>query len=171
MALIVTAGGLDSDAYLDVAAADARAAADLGAYASKWVAAATEVSLSGPNRLRKEAALRRATQDVDELVRSVPAVAVTGQALLFPRSLDWSTGWMIPAGIQRATYRQALYLFANADVIDAAKTRQARQLSSFTEPNVSGTIAEPSVGRFDPSLEGILQPYTVGAMVGWIALS
>lgn len=171
MTLIVTPGGLTSDAYLDVAAADAMAAADLGAFASKWVAAATEASASGTNRLRKEAALRRAAQDIDELVRSVPAYAVSGQALLFPRNVDYSGAYYIPAGVQRAAYRQALYLFANADVIDAAKMRQARQLSSFSEPNVSGTLADAGVGRFDPSLDGILQPFTVGAMVGWIQLS
>jgi hypothetical protein len=173
MALIVTPGASDAESYLDVAAADAFAAGDLGAYAEGWSAAKTEASLTGPNRLRKEAALRRASRDVDELVGLVSSPYSLTQALVFPRSWDLEAGVLIiPAGVRRETYRQAAYLFANAHVLDQAATRQARGLSSFGEPNVSGTIStEPNAGRFAPGLAVALQPFAGASTVGWISLS
>ena len=172
MALIVTPGAANADAYLDVATADTLAAGDLGALAAKWVQATTEVALDGANRLRKEAAIRRATQDVDELVGYAGDLSASTQALRFPRLVDWTgSAWIIPAGIVRAAYRQAVYLFGTADVRDAAAVRRARELSNFTEPNVSGSLAEAGSGRFDPSLEALVQPYQLAGTVGWIQLS
>lgn len=172
MPLIVTPGAVDADAYLDVATADALAAGDLGSFAAKWLAAVTEGG-TGPNRTRKEAALRRAAQDVDELTGYAGDRSSSVQALVFPRLVDWDgSAFVIPGGVTRAAYRQALYIFATAEVADAAKVRQARGLSSFTEPNVGGTVAaDPTAGRFDPSLESLLRPYAIAGTVGWIRLS
>jgi len=176
MTLDVTVAGALSDAYLTVEQIDTLAAADLGTFAAAWSDADTEaLPGGGPNRSRKEAAIRRATLDLEAVVEHVsspydPLV----QARLFPRSIDQSVAGVafIPSAVKRAQYVQALYLFSNADLLDAAASRRARGLSSFSEPNVSGSLStDSSLGRYSPELEGVLKPLTGQAVIGWIVPS
>src|SRR4051794_17191794 len=99
MALDPTVAGASSDSYLSVAAADAMAAADLGPEAEAWVRG------SAP---QKEAALRRATRELDSYLGSRWMRYDTAQARLFPRSVDFRGTWgtpvpFIPADIINAT--------------------------------------------------------------------
>lgn len=174
MALDATVGGALSDAYLTVANVDDRAAGDLGEFAGAWLDAVTEAEANGPNRLKKEAAIRRATQDADEAIESVAARWDPDQALLVPRSNDVDDvgNPIIPGAVQQAVYRQALFLFSNAETLDQAMTRRARGMTNFSEPNVSGTMAEdPMHGRYAVGFHALLKPLTNAAVVGWIVRS
>jgi len=51
---------------------------------------------------------------------------------------------IIPGAIASATFAQAKYLNANADVLDAAATRKGRGLTSASEPNISYSNPERS---------------------------
>lgn len=170
MALDATVGGLLADAYLTVADVDTRAARDLGTFAAAWVSDATEAAADGPNRLQKEAAIRRATEEIEELADVASDPYTIDQARIFPRSFDYDdAGPYIPAAIGTATYRQAVYLYSNADRIDHASTRRARAMTNFSEPNVSGSLAaDASYGRFAPGVERILKPLTEGSVIGVI---
>jgi hypothetical protein len=133
--LDATAGGALSDSYLTVAAADALAGADLGPEAVRWIAATTP---------EKEAALRRATRDLEAYLRTGWVRWYSGQALLFPRAIDVHTVAgevvpMIPRTLELATYEQATYVLVNAPVMDRAATRRARELQTVSEPNTSYT--------------------------------
>lgn len=131
MPLDTTPGGALSDSYLAVADADALAGRDLGPEAAKWLAATGD---------QKEAALRRATRDLDAYLRTGWRRFMLGQALLFPRSIDINgAGAFIPLNLRLATYEQATYVLANAATMDRAATRKARQVQSASEPNASYT--------------------------------
>jgi hypothetical protein len=175
MVLDATVGGSLADSYLTVDEADARAAADIGTFAAAWADAATEdLPAGGPNRTRKEQALRRAVLDLEGVVEHVGALWDLDQARLFPRSvdLDGSGDPFIPERVQRAQYLQAVYLFANIDVLEAAATRRARGLVSFSEPNVSGSLStDARFGQLHPELVAVLKPLTESAVVGWIVPS
>jgi len=164
MPLIVTPADPAADSYLSVAGADAFAAADLGRQADKWLEGTTTTAM-------KEAALRRATRDIDRAARFTYAYAVD-QRLRFPRveDLDLDGDPFIPRSLEEATYEQAAYVLLNANVIDDAQTRRARQLTNFSEPDVSGSVADsPEWGVLSPRAMQLLEPLTVGgAVVGWI---
>lgn len=166
MALDATPAGAASDSYLTVAAADAFAAADLGRHATAWAAASTD---------QKERALKRATRDLDSHIGTVFAQfdPDTPQALLFPRSRDTDTNGnpVIPVVLKKATYEQAIFVLAAADVLDDAGTRRARGLSNFAEPNVSGQHADdPGYGTIAPRALRTIRAGSLdeSSLVGWI---
>jgi len=142
MALDSTTGGAAADSYLSVAAADALAGADLGPEAAAWLAL---VNATPADMARKEAALKRATREIDAYLRSGWARHSTTQALRFPRSIDVDTDGdpIIPTELARACYQQAIYINKNADVLAAANRRRARNLSNASEPDVSYTQGDP----------------------------
>lgn len=163
MALDATPAGSSSDSYLTVAAADAFAAADLGRQASKWLEASTTTDL-------KERALKRATRDLDRAARFVYRFSET-QALLFPRvdDVDAASLPIIIPELAEATYEQAAYVLLNADLIDDAGSRRARQLTNFSEPDVSGTVADnPEWGVLSPRAAKLLEGLTTASVIGWI---
>lgn len=166
MPLDTTVGGSASDSYLSLADALAYANADLGLFADKWIAS------DDPTR---EKALRRATRDIDTFIgSSVDAWdTVTPQRLAFPRweDVDASGFPFLHPRLLQATYQQAVYVLANAIVLDEAVTRRARALTNFTEPNVSGTISEDArFGKLDPTAEALLtgEGFEGGSIVGFI---
>lgn len=164
MPLDVTPGGSASDSYLSLADALAYANADLGPYADGWIAS---------DDTTREKALRRATRDIDRYVGSTTEKYAVDQALAFPRweDVDSTGSPLIPVKLEQATYQQALYVLANAPVLDAAATRRARALSNFTEPNVSGTLADGATfGKLAPEVEALLtgEGFEGGAIVGFI---
>lgn len=165
MPLIVDPAGPAADSYLSVADADAFAANDLGRQASRWLELATTTAM-------KEAALRRATRDIDRAARFVEQYD-EDQALRFPRPLDLDSfgSPIIVPDLEEATYEQASYVLLNADLIDDAQSRRARQLTNFAEPDVSGTVAtDAEWGMLSPRARQLLEGLTVGgSVVGWIA--
>jgi hypothetical protein len=134
VALDATVAGASADSYLSIEDADALAADDLGPEAEKWRAAATTVA-------DRERALKRATRDIDDHIVPFSTPYSTTQRLFVPRAvdLDLDDVAIIPASVQRATYLQAIFVLSNAAVIDRANARQARNVSSGSEPNVSYT--------------------------------
>jgi hypothetical protein len=128
--LVTTAGDEAANSYLSVADADALATDDLGPEAAAWIAATTA---------SKQSALKRATREIDEYLRTGWAPYSTTQRLRFPRSIDLDAddAPIIPRGIELATYQQAIYVLKNATVLAAANTRRARNMESASEPNVS----------------------------------
>lgn len=165
MALTTTPGGALSDSYLTVADADALAGADIGTEAVKWLAATAP---------QKEAALRRATRDLDTYLRTGWRRYSSTQALLFPRVIDVRTvadelTAFIPHNLELATYEQATYVLANAEVLDRAATRKARQLASVSEPNTAYTRTpdEAPAAHLSPAALHYLGGYrTVGTRRG-----
>jgi len=129
VALDATVGGAAANSYLTVAEADAIAAQDVGPEVTKWLAA---------SQPEKEAALQRATRELDAYMRTGWQPYSSSQALLFPRIIDQdSTGAYLPRKLQLATYEQSTYVLANAGVLDRANSRRARDLASVAEPNTS----------------------------------
>lgn len=151
MALDATVGGAAAESYLSVADADALAADDYGPEREWWLDQGLE---------EKELALKRATDEIDDWVRSGWARYATAQALAFPRLIDvadYPVAPFLPERLRRATYYQAAFLVRNARVLAAADTRRARGLQSASEPNMSYTPAsEPETlsRRAQRSLEG-----------------
>lgn len=129
MSLDATPAGNTADSYLTVAGADALAGADYGPEVTSWGTADTDT---------KERALKRATREIDAyLGTGWPRYSAT-QSLLFPRSVDVVSSLpVIPVGLTRATYQQAIYVVRNAKVLAAAGTRGARNMQSASEPNTS----------------------------------
>lgn len=139
MALDSTVAGTNADSYLSVADADALAAADLGPEADAWRALSNAMPADVE---QKERALKRATREIDAYLRSGWARYVSGQALLFPRLIDYRgtpAVPFVPTDIQRATYEQATFVLKNKDVLDYARTRRARDVQSASEPNLAFT--------------------------------
>src|SRR5688500_8297228 len=164
MAIDVTPGGAAADAYASVAAADSYAAADLGRYVTAWSAATVD---------SKERALKRAARDIDVYVGSSYDRWDLVQALAFPRLTDIDDDGLpiIPLRVEQASIEQAMYVLVNADVIDDAATRRARQLSNWSEPNVSGSIVmDADFGRLAPKALKLLtgDGFEGGATVAWI---
>jgi hypothetical protein len=164
MALDATVAGASANSYLTVAAADAFAASDLGRNAKDWLAATSE---------DKEAALIRASEEIDGTVGRVESYAVLGQALLFPRLIDTEldgTTPKLPKTLQKATYLQAAYLIHNANLLDDAAARRARGLVNFSNPDgTSGQVAtDASWGTLHPRVDRMLDEFTSGAVVATI---
>lgn len=163
MAVIATVAAADANSYLDVASADAFAALELGSLPKAWLKATSE---------DREAALIRATAEIDEHVGATVAVWDTAQALRFPRSEDVDDVGdpVIPARVSRATFLQAAYLLANVDILDAAASRRARGLANFSNPDgTSGQLADDrDYGRFHPRVIGLLDDVVGGAIIGTI---
>lgn len=137
MTLDATPAGADANSYLTVAGADALAGEDIGPEATAWLAL---VNATPADLAKKEAALKRATREIDEYLRTGFTKAVAGQRLRFPRAdvdVDGDGDPAIPRGIELATYQQAIYLVKNAAVIAAANTRRARNMQSASEPDIS----------------------------------
>lgn len=146
MALDATVGGATANSYLSVADADAAADVDLGRYSEKWVAAPLD---------RKERALMRATREISRHLGPQSRYSTT-QALPFPRSIDY-TGVepavtpFLPADLVRATFEQAIFLNANAEVLDDAATRRAQGTFSQSDDSGSYSLAvDPQLGRMAP---------------------
>lgn len=165
MPLDTEVGGSAADAYVSIAEADAFAASDLGRFADAWRTATVE---------KKEAALRRATVEVDAYA-AVPAAEAYFygvQSLAFPRSFDVDplTGVpLIPGGVKRASYMQAAYLLLAADTIDDAMLRRAKGFSSYANPDgTGGTIGDANQGLLHPSaaaLMGAIESGVVSARI------
>lgn len=164
MALDATVAGSSASSYLTVGEADGFAVSDLGTNAQKWREAHPET---------KEAALIRATAEIDEFVGRVARSYATTQALLFPRWDDLIPGTstpFLPVRLKRAVYLQAAYLIANADLIDGAASRRSRGLVNFANPDgTSGQVADDgSFGRLSPRAETIMGEFVEGAVIGTI---
>lgn len=145
--LITTPGDEDANSYLSVADADVLATDDLGPEAVAWQAATAAT---------KEAALKRATREVDSVMREV--YPETTAPLLFPRGIDVDDAGdvFVPRAVVLATYQQAIFLVKNASVIAAANTRRARNVRSASEPNISYTQGEDDVPTMSPQASGYL---------------
>jgi hypothetical protein len=165
MAIDATVGGASANSYLTVAAADLLAASELGRDMKAWVAATVD---------EKEAALLRATEEVDAEVGRVAYPATTTQALLFPRRDDYvqATGiYYVPGRLQRATILQAAFLLRNADLLDDAVSFRARGLQNFSNPDgTSGQLADDaSFGRMHPRAQALLTSFAAeGAVIATI---
>lgn len=164
MPLDATLAGASANSYLTVAAADVHALDDLGRNRTAWLAATVE---------DREAALIRATEEIDATVGRVDSYAVVGQRLLFPRSWDVVTGTTtpkLPDRLAKAVYLQASYLIANANLLDDAAARRARGLSNFSNPDgTSGQLSSDSTfGTLHPRVDRMLDEFTSGAVVATI---
>lgn len=159
MPLDATVGGASANSYLTVAAADSLAASDIGANAQEWAAAPTD---------EKEAALIRASDEIDSHVGRVVSPFSATQALLFPRVEDVDAVGVafLPARLRKAVYLQAAYLLKNATIIDQAAARRARGLVNFANPDgTSGQLAtDPGFGHLHPRVEALVGPLTEGAV-------
>lgn len=162
MAIDATVAGASANSYLTVADADVLAASELGRDMRAWASATVE---------EKEAALIRATDEIDADVGRVAYPATTTQALLFPRRFDVeASAYFIPARLQRATILQAAFLLRNADVLDDAVAFRARGLSNFSNPDgTSGQLADdPGYGRMHPRAKALLTEFAEGSVIGII---
>lgn len=158
-----TPGGASANSYLTVAEADTFAQSDLGLMAREWLSATDDT---------KEAALIRATDEVDEEVGRVVASSTRTQALLFPRYVDRTDAgsFYLPPRLKRATYLQAAFLLKAADTLDGAAQMRARGLSNFANPDgVSGQLSgDASFGRMHPRVRVLLGEFTEGSVIGII---
>jgi hypothetical protein len=164
MVLDATVAGASANSYLTIAAADALATSDLGRDAETWLAATTD---------QKEAALLRATDEIDGDVGRVVTRATTGQLLLFPRYEDRAadgTTLILPGRLLRATYLQAAFLLRNAKLLDDAASFRARGLTNFSNPDgTGGQVADdPSFGTMHPRAKALLTEFAEGSVVGII---
>ena len=163
MALDATVGGASANSYITVADADAFAATDLGRNVKAWNDAHPE---------EKEAALIRATEEIDFAVGTVGSSYSSTQARLFPRSsdIDLSTNLpRIPVRLKKATYLQAAFLLRNANIIDDASSRRARGLSSFANPDgTSGTVSTDPYNGLDARVVPIVTELSSGSVIGTI---
>lgn len=162
MAIDATVAGASANSYLTIAAADALASSELGRDMKAWAAATTD---------EKEAALIRATDEIDADIGRVAYPATTTQALLFPRRTDVvSSSYVLPTRLQRAVILQAAFLLRNADTLDDAVAFRARGLSNFSNPDgTSGQVADdPSFGRMHPRAKALLTEFAEGSVIGII---
>lgn len=165
MPLDVTVGGSAANSYLSVAEGDEFAASDLGRFAKAWTDATIE---------QKEAALRRAAQEIDTYVGVRPdeAFYVGVQALVFPRYVDRDTLGLavLPARVKRAAYLQAAYLILAADQIDDAALRRSKGFTSYANPDGTGgqLATSDTYGRMHPDAAALLGNFDQGAVSGWI---
>jgi hypothetical protein len=166
VAIDATIAGASANAYLTVADADALNGDRNGRQATIWSAATNE---------QKENALIEATFLLDAISR-VSAPYSTVQALSFPRAVDVDTALdpFLPSRLRTATYEQASYLLANQKLLDDAASRRARQLFTFDEDGISGSIsADPLLGLIAPKAQMLLSSMAAtagGDRVGSIQL-
>jgi hypothetical protein len=160
VALDATVAGAAANSYLTLAAADALAADDLGPEAAAWLSQADDA--------KREAALRRATRELDAYLRTGWARYSAAQALLFPRLIDQdASGALLPRNVQLACYEQATYVLANAAVMDRANSRRARDLASAAEPNTSYSEGGQELPTLSPQALQYLAGYrTAGSSRG-----
>ena len=136
MVLDATVAGAAAESYLSVADATALATNDYGPEREWWLGAGGE---------DQELALKRATAEIDDSLRTGWARYDSSQMLLFPREIDYvDPDPYIPTRVLRATYFQAAFLLKNAKVIAGAGIRKARGMSNSSEPNMSYTQAQES---------------------------
>ena len=131
MTIVATPGASTANSYVTIAAADAFAETDHGPDVDRW---------RNATAMLKEAALKRATRELDALLRTTAYAAFdpTAQAvsnLYFPRSVDYddASSPVIHYGIQRATYAQAKYIVSESRAIAAANAHRKRQAGSESE--------------------------------------
>lgn len=151
MPIVATPADPDADSYLTVATADSLAGDDLGPEADSWRRA--ELAL-------KEAALRRATREVDSRVATGWPPYDGDQALVFPREIDTDAAGdaLIPRKVVLATYQQAIYVLKNRDTLAAMNAHRARQ--GETDPDASYGV-DPANG---PS---IISPMALHYLAGF----
>lgn len=119
MTLVATAGSSTADSYLTLAAAEAIAAGDIGPEVDAWTKA---------DEPMREAALRRATREIDGYVATGWAPYDPDQALTFPREtmdVDDAGTPFIPQRIKQACYQQAIYILKNKDALAAMNAHRA----------------------------------------------
>jgi hypothetical protein len=135
--LDATVAGATADSYLSVADATALATNDYGPERDWWLGAGGE---------DRELALKRATAEIDDYLRSGWTRYDRSQALLFPREIDYDSAGspFVPVRVGRATYYQAAFLLKNVKVIAAAGIRKMRGQSNASEANMSYTQAQES---------------------------
>lgn len=152
--LVATAGDEAANSYLSVADADVLATDDLGPESSAWIAATTAT---------KEAALKRATREIDAYVASGWPPFDADQALVFPRSdvdVDAAGDPYIPRKVKLATYQQAIYLLENLDALAAMNAHRSN--GGDTDPAESYGV-DPQAG---PSIiSPMAQHYLAGFRV------
>lgn len=160
MTLVATPADADANSYLTVADADALAGDDLGPEADAWLATTVLPS--------KEKALKRATREIDAHLSTTWQRYSSTQRLLFPRSIDTLDGDpVIPVGIQRATYQQAIFVLRNAAVIAAANSRRAQNLASASEPQMGYSQgAEDGMNVLSPQALHYLSGFSVAPRSG-----
>lgn len=140
MALDATPAGATADSYLSVEEADAMAGDRLSTdpRIARWLA-------TGTTTAAKEQALRTATDQVNaEFTHGWPLfdhAAQRASGLRFPRLTD-HTGTspqvpFIPREVRNAVFAQATHLLLYIGRIAAAQGRQAQELQSASEPNLS----------------------------------
>lgn len=151
MAIVATPASETADSYLTVAAADALAGADLGPERDAWQKAEAAT---------KEAALRRATREVDGYVATGWDPFDDDQALLFPREIDTDAAGdaIIPRKVQLACYQQAIYLVKNKDALAAMNAHRAT--AGQVDPDASYGV-DPAAG---PS---IISPMAMHYLAGF----
>lgn len=134
MPLDPTVGGAASTSYLTLAEADAMAATDLGRDVLAWTAA-TDAD--------KEAALIRATIDLDVYKPGPETRYAATQARRFPRSFDIDGVALpfLPRRLKEAAFAQAKHRLANADAFVDARARRARGYSSFSGDDGSASMS------------------------------
>lgn len=165
MALDATVAGAAANSYLTLAGANTLAGEALGREAAAWNAASDA---------DKEKALIRATSDVDAYIGGVSARSATGQALLFPRATDTSSGTPYILGrVQRATFHQAAFLLANVDAIADADARRASGLLSRSDMDGGWTASLREPATLSSIAESYLRPLRLGrtAVLGSIRLA
>lgn len=156
MTLDATVAGASANSYLSVADADAFAASDIGQATTAWAAASTDL---------KERSLKRATREIDTYLRSSGLARYSAvQLLLYPRAVDVLNGTaIVPKPIQLATWAQAKFLNANADVLDATETRRA---SGYTSESVGSVSYSESI---NPAAEPRICDEALGYLQGVFA--
>lgn len=161
MAIDATVAGATANSYLTVAAADALAADDMGPEVVKWQAATTTTA-------EREVALKRATREIDDYLRTGYAPYSAAQALRFPRArVDVISGApVIPKPIGHATYYLAAFLLLNAAVIARRDARKARGQSSYSEPNTSGVESEDATPDWPDRVMRALAGFAVVGRAG-----
>ena len=163
MALDATVGGASANSYATIAEGDAYAASDLGRNRDAW----TQATIA-----EKEAALIRATDEIDTAVGRVVASYSETQALLFPRYTDLIYGTQtpeLPNRLAKATWYQAAFLLRNATVLDDAASFRARGLANFANPDgTSGALADADVGLMHPYTASVVVDYSGGSIIGTI---
>lgn len=144
--LDATVAGATADSYLSVVEADAYAAND-PVTGDAWLAATLG---------EKERLLVAATADVDLFKKSVGVRYSSGQALLYPRAIDFLGDPMVPflhPAVKRATYEQATYLRGNARLIADSASRRAQGLLNAGDGDGSWTAAmSPTYGLYAPKM-------------------
>lgn len=153
MALVVTPGDPAAVSYIDIAAADAYALTDEGIEARRWL---------DPNvpAVQRERVLQRATREIDLYVDPSTGSWSTTQALVFPTLVDVVDGDpVIPGAVSWATYLQAAFLLVNADAIDRASSRRARDASQASETDLSYSVMTEPFDGISPRVRLALRAY------------